>query len=146
MYWYLVFNFEPSAVKNHCLLLGSVEGREGLATSTCCKQYWKIRPSLRSPGIDSASPAARYEKIGLTYGPARLGIDSWTPEQVYKYGLCIQSLLTYVCSKLGGTFNTLCGIIKYMKNMMPLLNNKRTGKAKTIERKWKITWSPSSPL
>jgi hypothetical protein len=28
-----------SAVKNLCTLLGSVEGREGLATSTCCKHY-----------------------------------------------------------------------------------------------------------
>ncbi len=80
------------------------------------------------------SPATRYEKIELSYRPARLETDSRAPEKVYKYGLCIQSLLTYVCSKLGGTFNTLCGIIKHMKYMMPLLNNKRTGKAKTIER------------
>jgi hypothetical protein len=26
-------------------------------------------------------------KIGLTYWPARLGIDSWAPKMDYKYGL-----------------------------------------------------------
>jgi hypothetical protein len=26
-------------------------------------------------------------KIGLSYWPARLGIDSWAPQMVYKYGL-----------------------------------------------------------
>jgi hypothetical protein len=26
-------------------------------------------------------------KIGLSYWPARLGIDSWAPQMVFKYGL-----------------------------------------------------------
>ncbi len=32
-------------------------------------------------------------KIGLSYWPARLGIDSWAPQMVYKYGLCSSSPL-----------------------------------------------------
>ncbi len=36
-------------------------------------------------------------KIGLSYWPARLGIDSWAPQMVYKYGLCtIVSMLQSV--------------------------------------------------
>ncbi len=51
----------------------------------------------RSPGIDSeASIPPAYvaggpvAQIGLLYRPTRLGIDSWAPKKVYKYGLWIK--------------------------------------------------------
>jgi hypothetical protein len=53
-----------------------------------CNRLW-------SPGIDTEKSippdyVARRAgtKIGLSYWPARLGIDSWAPQVVYKYGLC----------------------------------------------------------
>ncbi len=52
-----------------------------------CKRLW-------STGTDSEEtipPACIAWRAGTTnglpYRPARLGIDSWAPEKVYKYGL-----------------------------------------------------------
>jgi hypothetical protein len=54
----------------------------------------RIYNRLWSPGIDSEKsiPSAYVArragaKNGLSYWPARLGIDSWAPQRVYKYGL-----------------------------------------------------------
>jgi hypothetical protein len=52
---------------------------------------------LRSLGINSEEsnlPAfvahgGPVQQIGLSYRPARLGIDSWAPAKIYKYGLSI---------------------------------------------------------
>jgi hypothetical protein len=52
------------------------------------------------PGIDSEESIHRayvawqaaVRQIGLSYWPAALGIDSWAPEKVYKYGLWSTSL------------------------------------------------------
>jgi hypothetical protein len=52
-----------------------------------------IYKRLRSPGIDSASLCSLAglctinREIGLSHRPARLGIESWAPWKVYKYGL-----------------------------------------------------------
>ncbi len=53
---------------------------------------------LRSPGSESEEsipPAyvpwrAGTTNVGLSYQPVRLGIDSWAPWKVYKYGLWIR--------------------------------------------------------
>jgi hypothetical protein len=52
-----------------------------------------MEPRNRFRGIDFASLwslAVQYDKKGYRpYRPARLGIDSWVPQKVYKYGLWI---------------------------------------------------------
>jgi hypothetical protein len=54
----------------------------------------RICKRLRRPGIDSEEsvpPSYEAWQAGptnsMSYRPARLGIDSWTPLKVYKYGL-----------------------------------------------------------
>jgi hypothetical protein len=49
----------------------------------------RICRRLRGPGIDSDMPwhGGPVGQIGLSCQPARLGIDSWAPQKVYKYGL-----------------------------------------------------------
>ncbi len=64
----------------------------------------QICKRLRSPGIDSASrcspslvqPGGLVRPIWLSYGPTRLGIDSYAPLKVYKYGFSI-----YLCAGPG---------------------------------------------
>ena len=42
-------------------------------------------------GLQIRALGGRYVKKGLSYKPARLGIDSWAPSKVYKFGLCYLS-------------------------------------------------------
>ncbi len=58
-----------------------------VARARICNRLW-------SPGIDFEKSIRQtmwlggpVRKIGLSYWPARLGIDSWAPQTVYKYGL-----------------------------------------------------------
>jgi hypothetical protein len=78
-----------------------LEKRLALCLLCACAPICK---RLRSPGIDSEESippgnvaGGPVRQIRFSYRPAGLWIDSWAPEKVYKYGLCIQSLLTYVC-------------------------------------------------
>ncbi len=51
------------------------------------------------------------EGIGLSYWPARLGIDYWAPQTVYKYGLWLH--------RFGGidSLESILGLLKRLKNM-----------------------------
>jgi hypothetical protein len=53
---------------------------------------WPEPVFLNVYGAQESIPRNRFcqpeLQIGLSYRPARLGIDSWAPEKVYKYGLC----------------------------------------------------------
>jgi hypothetical protein len=43
-----------------------------------------------SPGIDSKESILSVQPVrqkGLSHRPARLGIDSWAPSKVYKFGI-----------------------------------------------------------
>jgi hypothetical protein len=85
----------------HNKYLASISRIELLHRARICKRLW-------SPGIDSEEsipPVYVAWRAGttilvLSYGPARLGIDSWAPEKVYKYGL--RSTAHYLHWKGGG--------------------------------------------
>ena len=82
-------------------------------------------------GLQIRALGGQYVKKGLSYKPARLGIDSWAPSKVYKFGLCyLSEFLIVQCAvflqnyiqRMGSCLSTVHKLAVFFISCLPPLD------------------------